>query len=282
MIRRSAGFKHFDLITQHDHALLAGDLARHYGNIAFAAMLPLDAAVAGVNLHDAGWQDYDREPTLNARGLPLHVFDVPVGVAVRVWGASVDQAIQAGDYAGLLVSLHVLNLSALFLSNAIGFRSAEPAGKLSRSDQFEMNKFQHRQVEIQETLRARLGFANDTPRQMGLADRGASPADDQLRYNFSVLALLDRVSLSLCCGRNLFPHIDEVHPAPGEEPISLNLFMRDDTTLVIAPWPFSADEIRLNVPAKRVKSEPWENVTAFQAACAGANVHHIELVLRQG
>jgi len=187
MIRRPAGFKHVDLITQNDHARLAGELARHFGHPLFTTLSPADQVIAGVSLHDSGWELHDRQPSLNAQGLPLHVFEVPVCVAVRVWGASVDQAMQAGDYAGLLVSLHVLNLSGLLLSHAFASRSGSPDEALSRSDQFEMNKFQHRQVEIQEMLRGRLGFETDTSRQLGLADPGASSADDQLRFNFRVL-----------------------------------------------------------------------------------------------
>ncbi|HYE18393.1 MAG TPA: DUF3891 family protein, partial [Tepidisphaeraceae bacterium] len=221
MIRRPAGPDAVHLITQHDHALLAGELAKRFGGNGFAPPSPSNDTILGVTLHDAGWCLHDDAPTLNPGGVPLHVFEVPVPIAVRVWSASVDQAIVAGDYPGLLVSLHVLNLSALLMSHAFVFKSGDrqPAAAtagLSRADQFEMNKFQHRQVEIQETLRDRLGFANDAPRQLGLAPPGTSPLDDQLRSNFRVLTLMDRLSLSLCCGKNLFPTIDDVHPTPGQ------------------------------------------------------------------
>ncbi|HSI33573.1 MAG: DUF3891 family protein [Phycisphaerae bacterium] len=282
MIRRPAGPDAFHLITQHDHALLAGELARRFGATGFAPPLPLAETVTGVSLHDAGWRLHDDDPTLNPAGLPLHVFEVPVPIAVRVWSASVDQAIAAGDYPGLLVSLHVLNLSALLMSHAFVFKPGDRAQSpaLSRPDQFEMNKFQHRQVEIQEALRDRLGFANDAPRQLGLAPAGTSPLDDQLRSNFRILTLMDRLSLSLCCGKNLFPTIDDVPPAPGQPPRPLTLSMPDDRTLTIAPWPFADPEIRLPIRAKRLPATPYADVDQLRAAYRAAPEETIELVTR--
>ena len=67
-------------------------------------------------MHDCGWPLDDDAPTLNGEGLPLHVFESPVSLATRVWGASVAGAIERGDYQGLLVSLHVFGLSAIILA----------------------------------------------------------------------------------------------------------------------------------------------------------------------
>src|SRR3954471_14996863 len=69
MIRRHVG-EEFFLIAQDDHAKLAGELARHFGNDRFARPEPQNEVIAGVSLHDAGWPLHDDEPTLNAGGLP--------------------------------------------------------------------------------------------------------------------------------------------------------------------------------------------------------------------
>jgi hypothetical protein len=189
MIRRDAGDSYL-LITQHDHALLSGELARRIGNAQFEKPAPWEEVVEGIAHHDAGWPLHDDQPTTDADGLPLHVFKAPAALAVQVWSASVARAMNLGDYQGLLVSLHVLNLSAL---NVMA-HSHNP----TRPDQFEINKFQHRQIEIQEELRGRLGLSNDVPRKLGLAKLGTSPADDQLLFNFRMLTAMDRVSLALC------------------------------------------------------------------------------------
>src|SRR5438874_5670453 len=112
MIRRAQG-SHFLLITQHDHALIAGELADQFGNDNFASPIPREQTLLGVSLHDCGWPLHDIEPTLNADGLPLDVFESPRDLAFKVWTASVERAAQKDPYAGLLVSLHVLSLSVL-------------------------------------------------------------------------------------------------------------------------------------------------------------------------
>jgi hypothetical protein len=145
MIRRQ-GSDRFILITQHDHALLSGRLAERVGNAQFARPEPREAAIRGIAMHDSGWPLHDDRPTVNPKHLPLDVFETPREVALHVWDASVERAAASHPYAGLLVSLHVMSLSQLL-------------GQMrpSQRDQFEITKFQHREIERQEELRQRVG-----------------------------------------------------------------------------------------------------------------------------
>ena len=271
MIRREHG-NDFLLITQHDHAVLSGELARHVGNASFAAPSPFGETVEAIANHDAGWPLHDDEPTLNAQGLPLHVFEVPAAVAIRVWSASVDRARAPGPYQGLLVSLHVLGLSAW----AVG-RPAE--GGSSRQEMFEMNKFQHRQVEVQDQLRRELGLSTEVPLNLGLAAAGTSAADDQLLFNFRLLTAMDRLSLNLCCGKTLFPVMDDMLARPGEAPTRISSAMPDDSTVTLDPWPFDRAEIRLGVAARRLRKRAFETAEAFREAYRAAGVEMLDLVV---
>jgi hypothetical protein len=253
MIRRAAG-NHLLLITQHDHALLSGQCARH---LAIPAPSPFDATLEAIAHHDCGWPIHDDQPTLNPAGLPLHVFESPPSLSTQVWSASVTRAMNLGDYQGLLVSLHVLALSALYLKHA-----KNP----SRADLFEINKFQHRQIEIQEDLRQRLHLRTDVPLQLGLARPGASAADDQLLFNFRMLTAMDRLSLTLCCGELLFATIDDLLPQPGQLPIQLTLTMPDSATLTIDPWLFDQPAMTFQVPARRVDHTPFSSLENFRRA----------------
>jgi hypothetical protein len=270
MIRRDAG-AHFLLVNQHDHALAAGRLARGLGRPPFTPPSSLDTVTDAIAQHDCGWPLHDDQPTLNRDGLPLHVFEAPVPLAVRVWSASVEGAMARGDYQGLLVSLHVMGLSAMFLSNA-----TNP----SRPDVFEVNKFQHRQSEIQDTLRKRLGLRTDVPLRLGLAQRGASPEDDQLLFNFRLLTAMDRLSLALCCGKHLFPAIDDVHPIPGVAPVAIRATMPQPDTLELAPWPFDEPQISFEVPARRLPKAPFPDVEAFRDAYHRAPSEPLNLYIR--
>src|SRR6266550_4766205 len=245
----------FLLIAQHDHALLSGEMARRIGNELFAPPSPYEAVVEAIAQHDCGWPLHDENPTLNASGRSLHVFETPVGLATQVWNASVARAMNLGDYQGLLVSLHALGLSAFAMTHA-----KNP----SRADLFEMNKFQHRQIEIQEDLRARLGLSNDLPRQLGLAAPGASTAEDLLRFNFRLLTAMDRISLALCCGENLFPALQDVHARAGAAAMQLTLSMPDSATILVTPWPFDQGRLCFEVPARRVPDQSFASVEELQ------------------
>jgi len=273
MIRRDAG-DHFLLITQHDHALLAGQLARRIGNERFATPSAREAVIDAIAQHDCGWPLHDDAPTLNKDGLPLHVFESPVPLATRVWGASVTGAMARGDYQGLLVSLHVFGLSAIYLAHA-----AEP----SRPDVFEMNKFQHRQIEIEDTLRQRLGLNTQAPLHLGLARPGTSPADDQLLYNFRLLTLMDRISLALCCGKDLFPTVNDVYtrpPQPGDQPVPLSLTMPNPATMQINPWPFDRPQLNMTIPARRLPRTPFPSTESFQSAYTTAPIEQLMLTVQ--
>ena len=271
MIRRDAGAQ-FLLITQHDHALAAGALARELGVAPFSPPLPFDTVIDAIGQHDCGWPEHDDEPTLNREGLPLHVFEAPVPLAVRVWSASVEGAMARGDYQGLLVSLHVMGLSAIFLSHA-----SHP----SRPDVFEMNKFQHRQSEIQDAVRRRLGLRTDVPLRLGLAQGGVSAADDLLLFNFRLLTAMDRLSLALCCGKHLFPRLDDVLPGPGEAAVAITAAMPQPDTLELHPWPFKERHISFEVRARRVSKSPFGGVEAFREAYHRATPEALTLHLKK-
>src|SRR5436305_1471158 len=99
----------FLLISQNDHAAFSGFLAQHIGNETLAPLAP--QVIAAVAAHDAGWPLHDDNPTLNQSGQPLHIFEIPMRLATRIWSASVERAMPLGPYAALLVSLHQLALS---------------------------------------------------------------------------------------------------------------------------------------------------------------------------
>lgn len=271
MIRRDDG-NDFLLITQHDHALMSGALARRLGNARFAPPAPFEETVEGIAHHDCGWPLHDDAPTLNKAGLPLHVFEAPVGLATQVWAASVARAMNLGDRQGLLVSLHTFNLSA----NNMMSHASRP----SRTDLFDMNKFQHRQIEVQEMLRTRLGLGNEAPRQLGLAKLGTSPAEDQLLFNFRLLTAMDRISLALCCGKHLFPTMDDVHARPGEQPTLIRVAMPDASAMVLDPWPFDQPMMTFEVPARRVRKQPFGSLEEFHAAYRAATPEPLRLTVR--
>ena len=278
MIRHHSGDS-FLLVTQHDHALLSGRLAREIGNDLFVPPSPFEEAVDGIALHDCGWPVHDDEaPTLNERGLPLNVLESPMDVAVRVWGESARRSAERDAYTGLLVSLHVLALSAVAQKKDDPLpheRWREPR------ELFELNKFQHRQAEHQERLRKSLGMRTDLPLKLGLATPGVDSREDLLLFNYNLLKTMDRISLDVCSSDDLFQTIEGVYPRPGATPVDLQVGHPAPRELTVDPWPFGRPRLELDVPCRRLPARPYEDVEEFHAAYHAAPAEQMSVTVRR-
>ena len=272
MIRRPDA-QYWILTTQNDHAIFAGQLAAHFGNEVFDVPVRRDLLITAITLHDSGWPLHDDNPTLDASGQPLHVFETSLAQVVRIWSASVDRAAEHGPYVGLLVSLHQFALSDLARQHIAGHPDALRM-------QFESNKFQQKQIERQQQFRQELGLRTDIPLHLGLAAAGTSLAEDALRHHFRLLTLADRLSLQLCCGKMLFSEIDDVIPRVGEEPVTITTRYIDDNEMTVDPWPFDQKQIRVEVPSRCITAETFPGVEEFRADFSATPVEPITYVLR--
>ena len=278
MIRHRLGDE-FVLITQHDHAQLSGRLAQHVGNPLFSPPTPFQETVDGIALHDCGWPLHDDvRPTLNPQGLPLHVLESPMSVAIPVWSESVRRAAEHDPYSGLLVSLHVLALSALAQSRDQAmherFRDAR--------DLFELNKFQHKQVEVQENLRRSLGLRTDVPLHLGRAPAGTGAREDLLLFGYHLLKAMDALSLDACSGGDLFDTIEEVYPRPGATPVTLKIGHPRPFELTVSPWPFDRAGVGGEVPCRRIPAQRYGSEQEFHQALAAAPLSRVTVTVRQG
>jgi Protein of unknown function (DUF3891) len=266
MIRRQVG-NEFWLIPQHDHALLSGELAKHVGNQHFARPTPLEQTIEAVSLHDSGWPLHDEQPTLNKEGLPIDVFESTPEIGFKVWAESARQAAEKNPYTGLLVSLHSLSLSALAVSQAFGNEKFDPKDMRVR---FEVNKFQHAQIELQEKLRKQLGMRTDVPLMLGLAEKSNDPAEQSLLYNFRLLQAMDKLSLCICCTRPPFGKIEAMTDLPGGRAMPLNVSRPVPEKLIVEPWPFDSETIEVSFPFRRLSVEKFADETMFREKFAMA------------
>ncbi len=267
MIRRSVG-EQFLLIPQHEHAQLSGRLAQHLGNAAFDEPDPYEPTIRATGDHDCGWPVHDEQPTLNSNGLPTDVFESPLPMALRLWAEAVNRVAGAGAYAQLLVSLHVLSLSSYAARNPHTPREI-----------FELNQFQHQQVEIQTTLRRQLGLATDIPVRLGLAVREDLPAEQQLKRNHGILQAMDRVSLALCCSHVPFDGVDSVVFRNGQSPRRLVFSRPDSRTLAISPWPFDRSPLTFAVLGRTVPARRYDSDSAFCRVYSAATTQTLRLTV---
>ena len=155
------------LITQPDHAWLAGELAAQF----HASFLPeVGSAMArAIGVHDDGWlmfepeRDYAADPMLLADGRPCSFIDVPIRDSIRAWRGSIEAAAR---YDGeCIVAGHFLRLAR---------------GRLQSG------------CDAGEDLSALQLFVSDTERRQEERKPIAECID--------LLQLCDTLSLYLCCG----------------------------------------------------------------------------------
>jgi hypothetical protein len=262
MIRHQQGGD-FLLITQDDHARLSGRMAEHLGNERFATPVPRKQVIDGIALHDCGWPVHDEQPTLNTDGLPLHVLESPMPIATRVWSESARRASEADPYTGLLVSLHVLALSAFAKRH-----DDTPHERYQNAhDLFLLNQFQQDQIELQDELRRRLGMRTDIPLRLGLAQNEPGSKDEReqfLTFHYNLLKMMDRLSLDACCNEPLFPKIEGVFPRPGADPVDVRLEHPGEGHLAIDVWPFGMTELRFEINCRRVPGRRYADEAEFR------------------
>ena len=270
MIRRRfelpSGEAEFRLITQDDHARLAGQLAAALGNEPFA---PISGrrAILGVAMHDAGWPLHDEAPELSDQGLPADVFETTVQRGVTVWEASAARAEAADPYAGLLVSIHVHRLAARF--------DREEAN-LSNRERFWLIRFRNDQAQRQLRLRSALGLNSDRPLDHGLAlpndaTAAADLGEQQLAFDFRILQAMDLLSLCICCTD---PPVAEVAllERPGGAARALSVSRPSDGRLVVRPWPFGVGEIGMEVPYRAVPARRFDSAEDLHHELSQAEV----------
>lgn len=153
------------LISQPDHAALAGDVARH-----FAPALD-DEIVRAIAVHDEGWRSFD-EKELTAEH-PRSFLDMAPKEFVRAWTLSIKRAEAGSAAGGIIVSRHFCRLCRDRLNSATD--SGEDLGIL--------RGFLEQEKLRDENLSAR---------------QRRSQAD--LEALTDVLQFCDLVSLYLCCG----------------------------------------------------------------------------------
>jgi hypothetical protein len=267
--RQDGSIQSWWLINQHDHALLAGELARHLGGRLIEK--PTDERFfTAVAQHDCGWPLHDDAPTLDALGRPRDVFESQPPASFQVWQASAERAAAIDPYAGLLVSLHSLALS-LHLASATNL-ATDPSAV------FDLNKFQHRMIELQEELRRKLGFRTDLPLLNGLAETAGDPNEKRLAFHFRLLQAMDQLSLDACC-THAPAERTQIAVAPGGRTIVLAAKRTNDMTLQVAPWPFDVSRLAVRIPYRELPAYPYADVAQFHADLKNALLRELAIDL---
>jgi hypothetical protein len=246
------------LVGHADHGAVAGELAAHWGNDAFAAPTMGQALKIAAGHHDDGWRELDDLPAYNPDAdRPAHFLEVPLERSAPPYGRGVDSIYDVDTLAGALADLHWTGLySARWGLQAGGVPVPHPLAAEVVVD---------REIKRTAALRSVWDFVG--PRSEFEADTW---------HAYEVLQALDLISLTLSLVDPEAPTAPDAEPVPlpatlatVEQPVGPRLLPTVPTARLgdrvdlrldvpgpgiaaIAPWPFAEERIAVELPARRL------------------------------
>lgn len=225
------------LISQIEHARIAGELALHWGcsRSPYASLVKYSGLIEAVFHHDDGWTEWERSPTIEPdSGSPRDFLEMPLDEAMVIWERSIAAAAHFGPLAGFVVCGHFCTLLRR------GMQAwHEPDKKKGRL--------------AQEFLSAGTGYQQLALREWMQSELVAN-TEAAAHRALSWLQLFDRLSLWLCC-RPQAELLDVPLPdAPG-----ISLAPVNETNVIVSPWPFAAPRIELHVSGNRIPARRYQN-----------------------
>ena len=248
MIRRDDG-DGWLLISQVEHARLAGEIAAAWGNGTVPAPPHPEWLISAVRDHDEGWRAWELAPRIDpSTGRPRDFTEMPMREATVIWTRSIADCCKQ-PFCSLWVSRHFCHLA----EQARESRGDKP-DEVAAIDRFLQ---QQRSVQAceEQALAPRFGPGEFVP----LADEG-----------FRFLQFFDRLSLWLCCAPRTQPE-EFLVPRFG----SIR-FVPDTPRLLRAePFPLSVDSLELRVPAKRIAAQRLADDAELRAALSHARTEEL-------
>ncbi|MCH8267893.1 MAG: DUF3891 family protein [Acidobacteria bacterium] len=274
------------LVSQPDHAEVAGLLAANWGNDEFARpghfansgdpeRLRAETVLA-IAQHDNGWWEWEATPELSVvDGLPLDLIDVLKNQqdAMNRWRLGIPRFSPKHPYVSLLISFHAYWLYTHGCQTDPDPAFTHPLFWKGSSTHLMGDKldtarsFVGEIKEIQDELTARL---RKDPACAAWVDT------EHLNPHVRLLQLLDGLSLSLCS-----PHLParsgnakglgedgfdllEVPRRSWEDRVTIKVKPVSERRIVCEPYPFNVDPLPVIVPA-RILDWPAEPSAHFQS-----------------
>jgi hypothetical protein len=234
------------MITQNDHAKLAGLFAAHWGNARFAKPQPFSAAVRAAQYHDTGWFRYETDPRFDpATGTTPSYQQVPndaTQLAQYQW--AVDMLADVDAYSGVLVSKH---RTGLWQSRYNVMRSPPPGPPRTLSP------------EVQDFIARNEAWQKSAATNI---DPG------QLAINYNLLQVWDLMSLYICSNEQLKECILEPVPtaySDGGKAVAMKLAPAG-ARISAAPYPFDVPSLEVGVVFRQLQRGDLRDRDSFQAA----------------
>ncbi len=271
------------LVTQPDHAALAGALAECWGNDRFAIPAPREALVCAAGHHDDGWLELDRRPVYNAaERRPAHFTELPLSQTMGPYGRGVESVYDRDPHAGALVSMHFSGFYTSRWGGGGGPPSQDPLARQVVATQ---------EARWMPALREAWGY------------RGRrSEFDAGTWYAYEVLQTVDLLSLAIGlldvegparAGEALeltatLARVDQapggriitsVPTAAGGEHVSITVRPAAPGRLELDPYPFGEPQLELALPVRELDDRRYASAEEAAETFHAAGAHELRLTL---
>ncbi|MCE9544534.1 MAG: DUF3891 family protein [Planctomycetia bacterium] len=231
MIRREAsgpdGRLVWLLISQIEHARLAGALAADWGAAPYEPLPARDELLPAIIRHDDGWAEWERCPDVDPQtGRPRDFLEMPVDQTLVIWRTSIERAAAMSPLGGYAVAGHFRGLiEHAEIWGQHGSRRAAAA------HQWSADIAEHQQAWLKEWCHT--------------APQSHTPAVAQSATAW--LQFFDRLSLWLSMRTQREPA--ELATPQGPP---LRLTPQGDRTITVAPWPLNIPEAHVSLSVRSV------------------------------
>ncbi len=235
-------------VPQSAHALVAFQLADHWGNRATPRPAPRADVLAAVLLNGTGWDAHEESPRLGPDGALLAFDTWPAAEHEAVWRTGVERAARRGRYVAWLVSHHVSTLAGRRAEHHRGFLAAEEQRRAA--------------------LAADLA---DDQRYRQLLATGADAV------NRAIVRITDALAAHLILGLAARLTIPELPRRSGSVPLEVG--SAGGTIVRLHPWPLSGRTLTVSVEALRLPATQYADQTALSEAWRTARCRRLSWTL---
>ena len=255
------------VLTMAQHTAMAGRFAEHFGNAAFAPVIPRELMVFVVGHHDAGWGPVDAtNPRDPATGLPYHLTQTPIPRILATSRGSPDLNEAHHPFCGLLSSMHTTGL----YTGRYGLSDKIFVDVVPEAHKPELLAF----LEAEEARRDRLvGILTGSPETEGwVAEAFLFHCYKQLQF-FDTLALYFHM---LPEGGRPATTFENVPRAVGDD-VRISVTPRGEGRYGLDPYPFDTDGLAVSYEARWLTPQP--EGTDMPGALASAPPHTETVIL---
>jgi hypothetical protein len=258
------------VIRQTDHAMLAGFLAREWGNEHWAQPHPFSSFCLAVGEHDNGWLEWELAPRIDPRTrLPYSFMSIPTLDHVNLYQRGIERVVQADPYAGLLTSLHCSSLYDRARATLPGFSAKYvKSNEAPTAGEFQQ-KLKLQQLRLKVDLRS-------NPATKSLADEKA------LERNAARLEALDRLSLYFCLNIQEDTAFDGVPSDEQGAEADWQVRRDDENSVSLTPYPFRRSPLAISILVRQVPKRLYGTDADFQRTLGQAPYSAMNFTLKAG